>query len=139
MKLKKENGVTVIDISIAIVVIFIFISILVALFYSYNTLVQELERKTQAVYYAIAEIEKIKGEDFSNYIGKSIENGNNVIYDGYIDSSDGYYKKVTVEDYADSNAGKEADVVKKVVVNISYKFKNEDQSIEFSTVKTKEN
>ena len=67
--MKSEKGFTAIDVSIAIILIFIFVSILAVLFFQYNNSSQELERKSQATYYAISEIEKIKNSNFEEYLG----------------------------------------------------------------------
>lgn len=66
--MKSEKGFTAIDVSIAIILIFIFVSILAVLFFQYNNSSQELERKSQATYYAISEIEKIKIQILKNIL-----------------------------------------------------------------------
>ena len=126
--------------------VFIFTSILAVLFFQYNNSSQELERKSQATYYAIAEIEKIKNSDFENYIGQGVSNietveeGNVQIQnESGITEDTEYYKTITVEDYAYSRTGKKQDLVKTFKVTISYKFNNKTQSVELSTVKTKGN
>mgnify|MGYP001860405423 CR=1 FL=1 len=146
MKIKEEKGFTAVDVSIAIIIIFIFTSILAVLFFQYNNSSQELERKSQATYYAIAEIEKIKNSDFENYIGQGVSNietveeGNVQIQnESGITEDTEYYKTITVEDYAYSRTGKKQDLVKTFKVTISYKFNNKTQSVELSTVKTKGN
>ena len=146
MKIKEEQGFTSVDGSIAIIIVFIFTSILAVLFFQYNNSSQELERKSQATYYAIAEIEKIKNSDFENYIGQGVSNietveeGNVQIQnESGITEDTEYYKTITVEDYAYSRTGKKQDLVKTFKVTISYKFNNKTQSVELSTVKTKGN
>ena len=146
MEIKVEKGFTAVDVSIAIIIIFIFTSILAVLFFQYNNSSQELERKSQATYYAIAEIEKIKNSDFENYIGQGVSNietveeGNVQIQnESGITEDTEYYKTITVEDYAYSRTGKKQDLVKTFKVTISYKFNNKTQSVELSTVKTKGN
>lgn len=138
MNFKKEKGYTIIDISIAVVILFIFVSILAMLFYQYQSTSKEIEIKAQATNYAIGEIEKVKAKNFSEYEGKSVKNGNSIIEEGDIENSDGYYKQVIVEDYADLNEGETFDLVKKITVKIKYKFKNKEQTVELSTIKAKE-
>ena len=146
MKIKEEKGFTAVDVSIAIIVIFIFTSILAVLFFQYNNSSQELERKSQAIYYAISEIEKIKNSDFDNYIGlgvldiDTIEEGNvQAQNESGVTEGTEYYKTITVEDYSYSRTGKKQDLVKTFKVTISYKFNNQTQTVELSTVKTKGN
>lgn len=139
MNLKKKNGYTITDISIAVVILFILVSIIAMLFYEYQSSSQSIERKAIATNYAISEIEQIKATDFSKYEGISVKNGNNIIAEENIENSNGYYKQVIVEDYADLNEGETFDLVKKVTVKIKYKFKNQEQTVEISTLKTKEN
>ena len=51
--------------------------------------------------------------------------------------SEEYYKTITIEDYALTRPDKKEDYVKTITVIISYKFNNETQTVELSTVKTK--
>ena len=50
----------------------------------------------------------------------------------------GFYKTVIIEDYADSHENKVPDLVKKVTVRIQYRFKAEEQTVELSTIFSKE-
>lgn len=142
--MKSERGFTAIDVSIAIILIFIFVSILAVLFFQYNNSSQELERKSQATYYAISEIEQIKNSNFDEYIGMgitqidTIEEGNIQAENesGNIEDTE-YYKTITVEDYSLTRPEKKIDYVKTIKVQISYKFNNKTQTVELSTVKTK--
>lgn len=142
--MKSERGFTAIDVSIAIILIFIFVSILAVLFFQYNNSSQELERKSQATYYAISEIEQIKNSNFDEYIGMgitqidTIEEGNIQVENesGNIEDTE-YYKTITVEDYSLTRPEKKIDYVKTIKVQISYKFNNKTQTVELSTVKTK--
>ena len=142
--MKSERGFTAIDVSIAIILTFIFVSILAVLFFQYNNSSQELERKSQATYYAISEIEQIKNSNFDEYIGMgitqidTIEEGNIQAENesGNIEDTE-YYKTITVEDYSLTRPEKKIDYVKTIKVQISYKFNNKTQSVELSTVKTK--
>ena len=142
--MKSERGFTAIDVSIAIILIFIFVSILAVLFFQYNNSSQELERKSQATYYGICEIEQIKNSNFDEYIGMgitqidTIEEGNIQAENesGNIEDTE-YYKTITVEDYSLTRPEKKIDYVKTIKVQISYKFNNKTQTVELSTVKTK--
>ena len=142
--MKSEKGFTAIDVSISIILIFIFVSILAVLFFQYNNSSKELERKSQATYYAISEIEKVKNSNFDEYLGMGnaqvdiLEEGNVQVENesGVMEDTE-YYKTITVEDYALTRDGKKQDYVKTITVKISYKFNNETQTVELSTEKTK--
>lgn len=146
MNIRKENGVTGIDISIAIVVLFIFVSLIASLIYNYNVSVKESTRKTQALNLAIDEIEKVKKNGFSKYEkldknstqyndGTKIENNQSIA------GNEGFFKTIKITDYTDikGNENEQKDIVKRVTVIISYKSKGESQEIELSTLLTKEN
>lgn len=139
MDFHNEKGYTGIDISVSVVILFIFVSIISMMIYQMNSSSKEVQLKTDATYLAINEIENIKNQGIDEYIGKSVANGNNVITENQ-EVEEGYYKTVTVIDYTDidGNQDKTKDLVKKVTVKISYMFKAKEQSVELSTVLSKE-
>ena len=139
MDFHNEKGYTGIDISVSVVILFIFVSIISMMIYQMNSSAKEVQLKTDATYLAINEIENIKNQGIDEYIGKSVANGNNVITENQ-EVEEGYYKTVTVIDYTDidGNQDKTKDLVKKVTVKISYMFKAKEQSVELSTVLSKE-
>ncbi len=139
MNFHNEKGYTGIDISVSVVILFIFVSIISMMIYQMNSSSKEVQLKTDATYLAINEIENIKNQGIDEYIGKSVANGNNVITENQ-EVEEGYYKTVTVIDYTDidGNQDKTKDLVKKVTVKISYMFKAKEQSVELSTVLSKE-
>ncbi len=141
MKLRSEKGFTGIDISISVVIIFIFVSIIAALIAQVNSKSREISLKNDATYIAINEIEKVKSNGLEEYVGKSEADGNNVICENEeIENEEGFYKTITVLDYADVEKDEEIekDIVKKVTVKISYMFRNEEQKVELSTIVSKE-
>ena len=106
------------------------------MFYNFNISGKEVERRSEAVNIAVSEIEQIKINGFSQLI-----DGNDISCEKKaVDGKDGYYKTITVEDYADVNTNetKQRDVVKRVKVKITYKFKNQEQNVELSTILSKE-
>ena len=104
------------------------------MFYNFNVSGKELERRSEAVNIAVSQIEQIKINGFSQLI-----NGNDISCNKEtIEGKEGYYKTITVEDYADTDETKQRDVVKKVNVKITYKFKNQEQNVELSTILSKE-
>lgn len=141
MKLRSEKGFTGIDISISVVIIFIFVSIIAALIAQVNSKSREISLKNDATYIAINEIEKVKSNGLEEYVGKSEADGNNVICENEeIENEEGFYRTITVLDYADVEKDEEIekDIVKKVTVKISYMYRNEEQKVELSTIVSKE-
>lgn len=141
MKLRSEKGFTGIDISISVVIIFIFVSIIATLIAQVNSKSREISLKNDATYIAINEIEKVKSNGLEEYVGKSEADGNNVICENEeIENEEGFYKTITVLDYADVEKDEaiEKDIVKKVTVKISYMYRNEEQKVELSTIVSKE-
>lgn len=143
MKIKDEKGYTGIDIAISVVVLFIFVSVIAVLIYNFNSSSKEAELKSTATYLAIDEIEKIKNQGFEKYDTLNIdstqdEDGNPLT--NQITTENGFYKDIVVKDYTDfdGNSNKIPNLVKQVTVKIRYMFKGEEQSVELSTVLTKE-
>lgn len=68
-------------------------------------------------------------------------NGNSIISENEKTEKQGYYKTITVTDYTDleGKTDKTKDIVKKVNVKITYMFKAKEQTVELSTILTKEN
>ena len=123
-----------VHIIISVIILFIFVSLISTMFYNFNVSGKELERRSEAVNIAVSQIEQIKINGFSQLI-----NGNDISWNKEtIEGKEGYYKTITVEDYADTDETKQRDVVKKVNVKITYKFKNQEQNVELSTILSKE-
>ena len=141
MKIQSEKGFTGIDISVSVVIIFMFITIIAMLIYRVNSTSREIELRSDATYIAINEIEQVKNDGIGKYIGISQKNGNNVVYENEeVSGNEGFYKTITVIDYTDldGNENEISDIVKKVTVKISYMFNAKEQSVEISTILSKE-
>ena len=140
MKLRSEKGFTGIEIAVSVVIIFIFVSIIAILNYRISSTAKEMELKSDATYLAINEIESVKSDSFSKYDNRSEKNGNSIIVNNE-EIKEGYYKTISVIDYTDlpGNENKTENIVKKVTVKVSYMFKAKEQTVELSTVVTKEN
>ena len=141
MNLRSEKGFTGIDIAVSVVIIFIFISIIASLIYGVNSKSKEIELKTEATYIAINEIEQIKNDGYEKYgtLGRANET-NIVCTNEEVEGEEGYYKTIEVIDYTDleGKQDKQKNIVKKATVKISYMFKAKEQSVELSTILTKE-
>ena len=55
-----------------------------------------------------------------------------------IDSNEGFFRKIIIQDYHDIDSSRTAGIVKKITVQISYKFKNQNKTVELSSIKAKE-
>lgn len=141
MKIRSEKGFTGVDIAISVVVIFIFSSIIAMIIYRSNSATKEIELKSEATSIAINEIENVKNLGFEEYESRSIKEGNSeVCRNEEIIGNEGFFKTITVVDYTDleGNSNKIPNVVKKVTVKISYLFKAKEQTVELSTILSKE-
>lgn len=142
MKWKNEKAYAGIDIAISVVVLFIFVSLIAFLSYGFNSSAKEIELKSEATAIAVEEIENLKSTlTFEQIKDKRLEDEQNnqteeIVKNG---KGTGFYKTVIVEDYADSHENKVPGLVKKVTVKIQYRFKAEEQTIELSTIFSKEN
>ena len=140
MNFRSEKGFTGIDIAVSVVIIFIFISIIAMLSYRINSTSKEIQLKSDAIYVAINEIEDAKSKGLEEFKGRSVADGNSVVVENVETEKQGYYKTITLLDYTDldGNADKTKDIVKKVTVKITYMYKAKEQSVELSTLLTKE-
>ena len=71
---------------------------------------------------------------------KKDKNGNS-LENQKVENKEGFFKTIIVQDYADldNNSEKISNLVKKVTVKISYMFQAKEQSVELSTILSKEN
>ena len=140
MKIRSEKGIVVADIAISVVVIFIFVSIISILIYNINSLSARVERMSEATYIAINEVEQLKIDGYDKYKDSMKNVNGGVVVDNEM-VQEGYYKTITVIDYTDieGNEDKTSGLVKKATVKISYMYKGEEESVELSTVLSKEN
>lgn len=130
--MKSEKGYTGVDIAISIIVLFIFISIISILSYQFNSTAKEMELKAQATTIAVDEIENMKNKSIEDI---EIENTE---YRKTTEVQEGFYRTINVQDYHDIDETKMAGLVKKVTVRIQYKSKKDIETIEFSTIISKE-
>ena len=137
MNIKSEKGITNIDITVSVILITLFVSLIETIATNINSNSKNIRRKTEALNYAINEIEDVKASNFEDldkiYVGSEAE--------GNIENS-GFYKKITITDYADLDKNKDDDTIKRdivkiVKVEISYKQGKDTQTVDLSTVVTK--
>ena len=145
--MRSEKGYTGVDISISVIVLFTFVSIIATLSYSFNSSAKEIELKSKATEIAITQIETMKNINFADIEDRSITNGNSQylptdttkqVEEVEGEENRGFFRRVTIEDYADSEPEKRAGFVKKITVQIQYRFKGKAQTVELSTIVSKE-
>ena len=140
MNLKNEKGITNIDIIVSIIIITLFVAIIATLMSNINGNSDSVERRAEATNYAINEIERLKATTFSDLVNEQINDFQTILDEN--DQPTGYSKKITVTDYADleenqNNTNIVPDLVKKVTVEIAYQDGNTTQTVDLSTVITK--
>ena len=143
MRMKSERGITTIDITVAIILITLFVAIIAILMYQINANSASTKRNSEATSYAIAEIEKLKAQDFNTLVDTDeTTNQFENITDETTNQATGYSKRITITDYANlpENIDDETIVpglVKQVTVEIAYQDGDTMQTVDLSTVITK--
>lgn len=132
MSFKNEGGYTGIDIAISVVVLFILVSAIAMLSYGFNSSAKEIEKKAEATRIAVEEIEEIKNT-------VSFEEVDNLNTQTQETDTTGFFRTIVIEDYADLHENKVPGLVKKITVKIQYNFKAKEQTVELSTIVSKEN
>lgn len=131
MKIKKEKGLAGVDIIIAIIAITIFSTLIVSLMY--NNVIEnvKLKRETLATIYLTETFENIGIESYENI---TEENINNLVPQ---EARDSYQVEMTVtSDFA--NVDNNENIMKKVVVKMSYVVGNKSYSCSMQRMKIKE-
>lgn len=138
MSIKKENGLSVIDIIVSVIVITIFITMIGNLIVNINLNSKNAERKTVATSYAVQEIERIKAMGYiEEYNDKGIADKDIIKEEDIMDDGNftGYHKKITIKDYVyiKNDNTKQKNLLKEVTVEISYKLGNQNKNVTLST------
>lgn len=143
-KLSNQRGYAATEIAIAVIVIFIFTTLIATLIYSFNSQTNEMKFRTEATNIAVEEIEKLKNAGLEPLLGMNkdttTDKEGKSLVNQPVEGKEGYYRTIKIYDYKDLNNAEEIerDLVKKVTVIISYKFKGKEQKVEISTSITKE-
>lgn len=141
--MRKEKGLTGVDIIISIFVITIFVAIIGNLIINVNLNNKSIERRTIATSYAIQEIEKIKSLKYQEQYNNKGLKGKEILEQKEIYQNEkftGYNKTIYIEDYISiiQNGEKEPNIVKQITIEISYLLGNKNQTVELSTYIVKE-
>lgn len=138
--MKKTNGgFTGIDIVISLGIITITLLILASMYINTYVANIEIERRTQAINYASQIFEKISEYYYGDITNEKFTVATNVYGNQEIvgiEIPKGYTVDVSVENYKTDEA---TDVVKNIIVEISYKVGDKDNALTLSKYKTKEN
>ena len=151
MNIRNQKGFTGIDMIIGLISLSIFIVVITVMITKYNSQVLEMKLKSQALEYAITEIEDIKAKGYiESYNGLGIKdvigdnkgeyilndkskdiNNQEIVVDG---KKTGFYKTISIKDYKLENSGAIKNYVKEITVKISYMYKSKLEFAELSTV-----
>ena len=151
MKYRNNKGFTGVDISISLIIIVLFVSILASLLYNYTTASKDVNRKATATNIAILKIEEIKQSDSYDTLEQLYEKTNeklDIDENGQIKQEGPYLVTTRIQKYSESkytdNLSLEEksnlkDLLKIATVTVKYSSGNNEESVELSTVITKEN
>lgn len=147
MKIKTEKGITNIDLTISIIFMTLFVALIVTIMYTINANSYSIEKRAQAISYAINEIENLKAQNFEDLQDTPTDGTNDFVNmtdkegerNTAIGKTTGFSKKITIIDYSNLPENQDDDsivsgLVKKVTVEIAYKEGNEIKTVELSTV-----
>lgn len=139
MKLKSEKGFTTADVVVAILIIVVFAGIIVTLYQNYVRVSKEVERKAQATNYAVELVEEIKQNSDQYFTEENEFEDRIVVYNNEpIEEDSAYSKTVIVEDYSLTNEEAAPGLVKTATVTVNYKSGENIESVELTTVISKE-
>lgn len=152
-KIKKNNGITQMDLTIAVIVIVLFVSVITTLFYNVYIRGQYVKRLSEANGLVVQILESISSLPYDDIVieensllvstlldkigieKQSIENS------VYIGNISGYTITVKVEKYTDLERNKNKsdleDVIKIINVKVEYKVSDNVNQVQISTVRTK--
>ena len=144
MNLRSNKGVTGVDLSVSLVIIVLFVGIIATLIYNFGVSSKGINRTTTATNIAISKIEELKQENYETLQGTTTEYKDE---NGITKANAPYKVTSEVTKYANSiyadnltNEEKEnlKDVIKIVKVTVEYKVGDKNESLDISTVITKE-
>lgn len=139
MYIKKEKGLTGIDIAISIIIITIFISVLANLIMNINLNSEKTKRMEIATAYAVQEIEQLKAKGYvDEYNNKGIDNKDILLEKDIMDDDNnftGYSKTITIKDYVliKNDKSKQKNLLKELTVTVSFMVGNSTENIDIST------
>ena len=133
--MRKESGITGIDLVIAIIIMSIFIGIITTLMTNIYKQSLEIQASSYAMAYATVILEKVDEKSFEevqepNFIENLKDSGEITMPDDY---------EITLDISNPDNVTQDvASVIKKATVTVSYNVNNKEQSMSISKLKVKE-
>lgn len=134
-KLRKEKGITGLDITTGAIVFFLFTTLIFTLFLQIYKQSSLIKIHQQAMGYIIDICEDIDLQDYN--FTEDLQEYKNYIIDEIGLPQDNYNLTLSVEKYIETHPNAE-DLVKKITVNIRYTFDGEEKSIEVNKIKVRE-
>lgn len=149
MKIKNNKGFVGVDASIAIIILLIFIPTISAMIYNINKENKSIERKSQALNFAVNVMEttkKIELQDLSlekieteiiNFYNEGVIISNTELTDGIINiekNNINYNLTITIQDYSEIDNTVDENRAKWVKVVVTYLVGGNEQNIELATV-----
>lgn len=149
MKIKNNKGFVGVDATIAIIILLIFIPTISAMIYNINKENKSIERKSQALNFAVNVMEttkKIELQDLSlekieteiiNYYNEGVIISNTELTDGIINIAKdniNYNLTITIQDYSEIDNTVDENRAKWVKVVVTYLVGGNEQNIELATV-----
>ena len=147
MKIKNNKGFVGVDTSIAIIILLIFIPTITAMIYNINKENKNVERKSQALNFAVNVMETAKvigtkdltlenmEKEITNLYSAEIQQNSNTT-DGIINISKddvNYNLTITIQDYNEIDDTVAQNKAKQVKVIVTYLSGGKEQKIELST------
>ena len=128
--LKKDNGITGVDIAISIIILLIFVSLIASLFSNINNINKKISRKTTAINIAIQALESIKMMDYDIIPEGEIPNDKVFTGDtsGSYKYSDNFPKGYKVIIISNSQAK-----YKEIIVSVTYMENSGNEKVEITT------
>jgi len=136
MKIKKNNGLTGIDMILAIMAIIIFSALIFSLMYNNALENLKIKKETLATIYLTETLEKVGIATYDQITQEYIDEGNLIPND-----MPATYKmeiQVITDDLSILDEQKENNIIKKVVATITYKVGNKDYKLSMERMKVKE-
>lgn len=148
MNLKKNNGYVGVDLSIALIILLVLIPAITGMIYNLNKENKSLERKSQALNFAINVIETAKGiepteleitkleEELCTYYQDNVDVTNSNTDDGILilkKDSVTYNLKIEIVDYSQIDTNVAENKAKSVNIAVTYLLGGKEQKVELST------
>lgn len=136
MIIKKNNGFVGIDIILAIIAIMIFSGLIFSLMYNNALENLKIRKEALATIYITETLEKVGITNYEEITQEYIESGKLFPED----MPDTYQMNIQLitDELSISEKQKQNNIVKKVIVNISYKVGNKDYKLSMERMKVKE-